>query len=250
MFQIKNLTVKIADKIILNNLNLNLEEGKIHALMGQNGTGKSTLCRVIMHDPDYEIIKGEINYQDKDLTKMATTDIARAGIFMLSQSPVAIEGVTNAEMLRTVLSEKSREPVNIFQFNKKMETICDHLDLPHDFIHRNINLGMSGGERKKNELLHLWMLEPQVILIDEIDSGLDVDALRIVADSLKEYYRKFKPTILIITHHNKLLELIKPDRVYVMKDGQIVATGDYALAEKIENEGFKAFTINGLGNNE
>ncbi len=250
MLQIKNLTVKVNDKIIINNLNLDLATCEIHALMGQNGTGKSTLCRVIMHDPEYEVTSGEILFNGKDLVKLNTTEIAREGVFMLSQSPIAIEGVSNAEMLRTALSEKSNSPINIFKFNQKMEEICDKLALSHDFIHREVNVGMSGGERKKNELLHLWMLEPSFILLDEMDSGLDVDALKIVAESIGEYYQKYKPTILIITHHNKLLELLEPKYVYIMKKGEIVASGDKSLAEKIEDEGFKAFNISGLGNNE
>ncbi len=250
MLQIKNLTVKVNEKVILDNLSLDIKEGEIHALMGQNGTGKSTLCRVLMHDPEYEIVSGEILYNGQDLVKLNTTEIARAKVFMLSQNPIAIEGVTNAEMLRTALSEVSDEPINIFKFNQKLEEICTSLELPIEFIHREINVGMSGGERKKNELLHMWMLEPQVLLLDEIDSGLDVDALKIVATSINKYYEKFKPTILIITHHNKLLEYIKPKYVHVIKSGKIVASGDSSLAKKIENEGFKAFNINGLGNNE
>lgn len=250
MLQIKNLTVKVNDKIILDNLSLALAEGQIHALMGQNGTGKSTLCRVLMHDPEYEIVSGEILYNGKDLSQLNPTAIAQEKVFMLSQNPIAIEGVTNAEMLRCALSENSTAPLNIFKFNQKMENICQKLELPLDFIHREINVGMSGGERKKNELLHMWMLEPKLILLDEIDSGLDVDALNIVAKSINEYYDQFKPTIIIITHHAQILERIKPDYVHVMRQGKIVASGDYNLAKKIESEGFKAFNISGLGNNE
>ncbi len=250
MLEIKNLTVKVDDKIILDNLSLKINEEEITVLMGHNGTGKSTLCRVLMHDPDYEIVSGSIMYNGKDLTKLNTTEIAREKVFMLNQSPIAIEGVTNAEMLRTSLSEVSNEPVNIFKFNQKMEEICKSLDLPLSFIHREINVGMSGGERKKNELLHMWMLEPKVILLDEIDSGLDVDALKIVAKSINEYYEKYKPIILIITHHNKLLELIKPNTVHIISKGKIIASGDKTMAERVENEGFKAFNISGLGNNE
>ncbi len=250
MLEIKNLTVKVKEKVILDNFSLTINDHKIHALMGQNGTGKSTLCRVIMHNDDYEVVSGQILFNGKDLTKMDTTAIAQEKIFMLGQSPIAIEGVTNAEMLRTSLSECTEEPINIFAFNKKMEDICQMLELPIDFIHREVNVGMSGGERKKNELLHMWMLEPKLIMLDEVDSGLDVDSLKLVANSLKKYYEKYKPMILIITHHNNLLKIIKPDKVDIIKKGKIVATGDYSLAKKIENEGFKAFNISGLGNNE
>ena len=240
MLQIKNLTVSVDDKIILDNFNIDINDGEIHALMGQNGTGKSTLCKVLMKDPDYTIVSGEIIKNGKDLTKMSTTDIAREKVFLLNQTPIAIEGVTNAEMLRMTLSEVTGKRINIFEFNKKMEAICEKLSLPNSFIHREINVGMSGGERKKNELLHMWMLEPNLILLDEIDSGLDVDAINIVAKSINEYYEAFKPTILIITHHKKILDLIKPNYVHIMKNGHLVKSGDISLATTIENEGFSA----------
>lgn len=250
MLSIKNLCVLAQDKEIIKDLSLDIKNGEIHCLMGQNGTGKSTLCKVLLNNPEYVVKSGIIKYNNKDLTKLDTTDIAREGIFLLNQSPIAIEGVTNAEMLRTALSEIHDKQVNIFEFNKKMETICQKLEIPNSFIHREINVGMSGGERKKNELLHMWMLEPKFIILDEIDSGLDVDAIKIVADSLLEYYKLYKPSILIITHHNKILELIKPDYVHVMQQGKIVKSGDISLAKEVEEKGFKAFNISGQEENE
>ena len=250
MLSIKNLCVFAKDKEIISDLSLNIKNGEIHAIMGQNGTGKSTLCKVLLNNPDYTIKKGTIKINNKDITKANTTDIAREGIFLLNQSPIAIEGVTNAEMLRTALSEIQDKQVNIFEFNKKMESICEQLEIPNSFIHREINVGMSGGERKKNELLHMWMLEPKFIILDEIDSGLDVDAIKIVANSLLEYYKLYQPSILIITHHNKILELIKPDYVHVMQNGRIVKSGDYSLALEVEEKGFKAFNISGQEKNE
>lgn len=254
MLKINNLTVKVIDKNILEGFNLEINDGEIHALMGQNGTGKSTLCKALMKEADYEITSGSIMWNDKDLVKLNTTDIAREKIFLLNQNPIAIEGVTNAEMLRMTLSEITGKQVGIFEFNKKMESICDKLGLPHSFIHREINVGMSGGERKKNELLHMWMLEPKLILLDEIDSGLDVDAIKVVANSINEYYKEYKPTILIITHHKQILDLIKPDKVHIIKTGKIVKTGDISLVSMIENEGFskidKTFDISGQPNNE
>lgn len=251
MLQIKNLTVWANDTKIIDNLSLEIPDGKIYALMGQNGTGKSTLCKVLLHDKDYHITDGQILWHDKDLTKMDTTSIAREKVFLLNQNPIAIEGVTNAEMLRMTLREITGKQVSIFEFNKKMQDICDRLNLPRSFIHREINIGMSGGERKKNELIHMWMLEPSLILLDELDSGLDIDAINDVAKSINEYYKEFKPTILIITHHAKILELIKAEKVLVMKDGHIITSGDSSLAERIENVGFnKTFDISGLAQNE
>lgn len=254
MLEIKNLTVKVENKQIINDLNIKFEEGKIHVIMGPNGTGKSTLCKVIMGSFGYEVLKGEIFWHDKDLIKMNPTNIAREKVFLLSQNPMQIEGVSNAEMLRTSLAEITGKQVGIFEFNKKMEAICQKLNIPNSFIHRQINVGMSGGERKKNELLHMWMLEPELILLDEIDSGLDVDAIKTVAQSINEYYKLFKPTILIITHQPKILKLIKVDYVHVMMNGKIIKSGDILLANLIEEEGYtklsESFGISGQDKSE
>lgn len=238
MLQINNLTVSVLNKKVIENFNLQINDGEIHALLGHNGTGKSTICKTIFKYPEYNIIKGNIIFNDIDLKDLTTTDISRMGIYMIFQNPIAIEGVTNASMLRTALSEKTNSHVDIFAFNKKMEEICKDLELPKSFIHRNINDGMSGGERKKNELLHLWMLEPKFIILDEIDSGLDVDALKVVAKSIKEYYEKTKCSILIITHNLQILEILKPNYVHILNDHQIVKTGDITLAKEIFSNGF------------
>lgn len=251
MLEIDKLNVSVQDKQILHDFSLTIETGEIHALIGPNGIGKSTICKTILGDPTYKITNGTIKFDNKDLIKMSTTDRARLGIFLLSQNPIAIEGVTNAEMLRSVLSEKENKPINIFEFNKEMVSICNKLDIPTSFIHRNINDGMSGGERKKNELLHMWMLKPSFIILDEIDSGLDVDALKLVANSINEYYEEYKPSILIITHHKDLLEIIKPNYVHVIKDGTISKTGDYNLAIETLKVGYnKASVVDGEKENE
>lgn len=240
MLQIKNLTASVEDKLIIDGLNLEIPDGEIHVLMGPNGVGKSTICKVLLRDDSYVINSGEIIFNDTKINELSTTEAARLGIYLVNQNPIQIEGVTNAEMLRTTISEKTGERVGIFEFNKKLENICDDLDIPRSFIHREINVGMSGGERKKNELMHLWMLEPKFIILDEVDSGLDVDALKVVSDSINKYYEKFKPSILIITHHNKVLEYIKPDKVHVLANGKIVKSGDINLAKEIEISGFNA----------
>jgi len=164
-------------------------------------------------------------------------------MFLLNQTPIEVEGITNAELLRTALSEKNKESLDIYSFNKKLEEIHQKIELPQSFIHREVNVGMSGGEKKKNELVHLWMLEPNFLILDEIDSGLDVDALKIVVKSLQEYYKTYKPSILIITHQIKLIDLFTPDYVHIMSEGKIIKSGDSSLAKQIEKVGFKAFVM-------
>lgn len=246
MLEIKDLSVKVSNKTILNNFNLKIKDNEIHCLMGQNGVGKSTICKVILGDENYKIKNGTINFFGKEINKLSITERARMGIYLINQTPIEIEGVSNALMLRTALSEITGEYVKIFEFNEELKRICKKLNIPEEFIHRGINEGMSGGERKKNELLHMWILKPKLILIDEIDSGLDIDSLKLVAKSIKEYLDTFKASLLIITHHEQILKYLKPNYVHILKDGQIVKTGDYKLASKIEKNGF----INILKTNE
>lgn len=249
--KIQDLSVSVGDKEIIKAFNLDIKPGEIHVLMGPNGVGKSTICKALMKSPGYQITKGKILYNQTDITSMDTTDISKLGFFYISQNPIAIEGVTNAEMLRLALASKTGEKINIFEFNKKCNAVCAKINLPKSFLHRAINDGMSGGERKKNELLHLWMLEPSVILLDEIDSGLDVDALKTVAESIMEYWKEKKPSILLITHHTQLLNIINPDKVHIMKDGSIKTSGNVNLAQEIEKNGFQdLFVTKELGDNQ
>ena len=248
MLSISKLSVSVADKEILNNFNLDIEEGTTHVLMGPNGIGKSTICRTLLKDPNYIVNSGTITYNNQDLSQLTTTQISRLGIMMISQSPIAIEGVTNAEMLRMALSQKNNEHIDIFKFSKEAKEICQKIGLPESFLHRDINSGMSGGERKKNELLHIWMLKPSFLILDEIDSGLDVDALKLVANSIKEYQQLTNCSILLVTHNPKLLEILKPDFIHIVKDKKIIKTGDYSLAQEIEKLGFNSvFKTNEVG---
>ena len=238
MLNIKQLSVVADNKEILADFNLSINDGEIHAIMGQNGAGKSTICRALLHDPNYSITKGNITYKDTDITILTTTEISRLGIMMIAQNPTAIEGVTNAEMLRLALSEKTNEHIDIFKFSKEANAVCEKLSIPKNFLHRDINDGMSGGERKKNELLHVWMLKPTFLILDEIDSGLDVDPLKVVAESLNEYHKETKCSILLITHNPKLLSMLKPDYIHILKDKKIIKTGDASLSNIIEDTGF------------
>ena len=238
MLQIREITITTGEKELIKDLNLEIKEGEIHALMGPNGVGKSTICRALLKDPSYEITKGSIFYKKQDITTLTTSERANLGMMMISQNPIAIEGVTNAEMLRLALAEKNKEHIDIFSFQKEAKEICEKLALPESFLHRDINSGASGGERKKIELLHIWMLKPSLLLLDEVDSGLDVDALKIVASSIKEYHDLTNCSILVVTHNPKLLAILKPDYIHILKNKKIIKTGDASLASRIEKEGF------------
>lgn len=238
MFKIDNLTAKINNKILLDGFNLKVNDGEVHVIMGHNGIGKSTLCKVILGSKDYEVTNGNIFYNDKDLLTLKTNEISKEGVMLVSQNPISIEGVTNAELLRTALREKNNENINIYKFNKEMEDICDKLQLDKSFIHKEINVGASGGERKKIEMLHMGILKPSFLILDELDSGLDVDALKVVCNFINEYHKNSKCSILIITHHSSLLEYIKPNYVHILDSGKIIKTGDKSLAKEIEEEGF------------
>ena len=252
MLNIKDLSVRVSEKEILNKFNLSINDGEIHVLMGKNGIGKSTLCKVLLKDPEYEITNGSITYKDKDITNLKTNEISDLGFYLISQSPLAIEGVTTANMLRTIMTSRG-DDTNILKFGKELDATCEKLGLPKSYAHKDINVGMSGGERKKLELVSMWMLKPSFIILDEIDSGLDVDALKVVSKSLKEYYDLYHPTILMVTHHSMILKNLKPDYVHIIGDGKVIKTGDYNLALEIEDKGFndlKASTISGQDNNE
>lgn len=238
MLNIKNLTVSVKDKVILKNFNLNIKKCEIHALMGLNGSGKSTICKVLMGDNNYKVESGSIFYKDIDLLKLDTTDRARLGMFLVNQNPIEIPGVKSSEMLKIALESKTSKHINIFEFSKIMNKVCDELNIDKSFIHRGINENMSGGERKKNELMQLYVLEPDFIILDEIDSGVDIDNLNIISNALKKYFDMHTCSILIITHHTNILKKLTPNYVHILENGSISTTGDYSLAESIENNGF------------
>ena len=241
--KIKNLCVSIDEKQILNNFNLEIKSGEIHAIMGPNGTGKSTLSKVIMGDPYYKITSGSIYFDDIKINNLEVDKRARLGIFLGMQMPLEIEGVSNSDFLRAALHNKN-ENFKLYDFIKKINNTVDKLEMDKSMIHRGINQGFSGGERKKNEILQMYMLEPNIVLLDEIDSGLDVDSLRIVGENIMEYYNEKKPAVLLITHYQRLLEYIKPDYVHIMKNGTIVKSGDANLVKLIDKYGYDEKKIN------
>lgn len=239
MLEIKNIKVKVENKIVLNNFSLTIKDGEVHVIMGPNGVGKSTLTKVIMNDPNYKVIKGDILFNGNSILSLSTDERAKLGIFLAMQNPLEIDGVTNSDFLRTALSSKNGKNINLYSFIKKIDENKEKLRMPDEMIHRSVNKGFSGGEKKKNEILQMLMLEPTFIMLDEIDSGVDVDALKIVANNINEYKsNKTNSSYLIITHYTHLLDYIKPDYVHIVKDGKIIHTGDYLLAKKIEDNGF------------
>ena len=240
MLKIEDLNTSIDGKDILKNFYLNINAGEVHALMGPNGTGKSTLSKVILNNKKYQKLSGKIIFDDVDITNMSTDEIARKGIFLCNQLPCEIDGVTTADFLRTALNEK--EEVSLYQYIKKIDSAVKDLKMDENMIHRSMNKGFSGGEKKKNEILQLKVLEPKFIILDELDSGLDVDSLKIVCENINSYLKEHENTsVLIITHYPKILQYIKPDYVHVMVNGNIKKTGDASLALEIEEKGYDAY---------
>lgn len=236
--KIVDLKVRIQDRIILDKFNLEIKEGEIHAIMGPNGAGKSTLSKVIMGYPDYVIEEGSIYFDDLLINDMPVNKRANLGIFLGMQNPIEIEGVTNADFLRNAVHTKDGANFNLMKFIKKINKECDNLKIPKEMIHRFLNVGFSGGERKKNEILQLKLLKPNTVLLDEIDSGLDVDSLKVVCQNIIDYYNEQKPSIIMVTHYKRLLEYIKPDFVHILIDGKIVKTSDYSLVKIVEEKGY------------
>lgn len=251
MLEIKDLSCKVKniDKTILSDFNLKIDDGEVHVIMGPNGTGKSTLSKIIMGHYQYEITNGRIFFNNHDLTSLNTSERAKKGIFLAMQDPTVIEGVRNSEFLKEAVGEVRGEKVNLYQFITEMDHCIQDLKLNGDMLHRSVNSGFSGGEKKKNEILQLKLLKPKFIILDELDSGLDVDSLNITCSNINQYLKENKNTsVLIITHYPRILEYIHPDYVHILNDGKIVQTGDYSLAKKIEKDGYHG--INELRKND
>jgi Fe-S cluster assembly ATP-binding protein len=237
--KIEDLHVSIEGKEIVKGLNLEINGGEIHAIMGPNGTGKSTLASALMGHPKYEITSGNVTFNGENLLEMAVDERARAGLFLAMQYPSEVSGVTNSDFLRTAINARREEgnEVPLMKFIKTMDKKMDVLDMGEEFATRYLNEGFSGGEKKRNEILQLMMLEPKIAILDEIDSGLDIDALKVVSKGINEM-RSPDFGCLIITHYQRLLNYIKPDKVHVMMQGRIVKSGGPELAERLEAEGY------------
>ena len=240
--EIKNLNVKVENKEILKDFNLNIEEGKIHVIMGPNGVGKSTLSHVIMGDNNYQITNGDIFFNNQSIKDLTTDERSRLGIFLAMQYPMEIDGISNQDFLRTAMSAHANKYIGLYDFILKCEKATEELQMDKELIHRPLNIGFSGGEKKKNEVLQIKLLEPSLIIMDELDSGLDVDSLKIVAQNIKNYLEDKKETsVLIITHYPMLLEILKPDYVHILSNGKIIKTGDYSLAKDIFANGYNKY---------
>lgn len=244
MLKIQDISVYVNDgnKELLHGINLEINDGTTHVIMGPNGTGKSSLVKALMHHPAYKMSGGSVLYNGDDITNLSPSDIAKKGIYYISQSPVSVEGITNMEMLRTSLLDMGIKE-DIFTFKKECNKICEKLNLPKSFLNRYINEGMSGGERKKNELFGMWLLKPSLVILDEIDSGLDVDALKLVGKNLREYQEETGASLLLITHQEKLIKMFKDVSVHVILGKNIKENGDILLAEDIIQNGFLKYDV-------
>ncbi|HDH5666959.1 TPA: Fe-S cluster assembly ATPase SufC [Staphylococcus aureus] len=238
--EIKDLHVSIEDKEILKGVNLTINTDEIHAIMGPNGTGKSTLSSAIMGHPSYEVTKGEVLLDGVNILELEVDERAKAGLFLAMQYPSEITGVTNADFMRSAINAKREEgqEINLMQFIKKLDKNMDFLDIDKDMAQRYLNEGFSGGEKKRNEILQLMMLEPEFAILDEIDSGLDIDALKVVSKGINQM-RGENFGALMITHYQRLLNYITPDKVHVMYAGKVVKSGGPELAKRLEEEGYE-----------
>lgn len=236
--EIRNLHVNVEDKEILKGVDLTVNENEVHALMGPNGNGKSTLLAAIMGNPKYTVTEGTITYDGKDVLAMPVNERSIAGLFLAMQYPQEIPGVTNSDFLRAAMNVRSETPVSLFRFIKAMESTISELQMKEDLAHRFLNEGFSGGEKKRNEIVQMKMLKPSLSMLDEIDSGLDVDAIRIVGDAINSLREETGMSIIVVSHYERFLELIKPQFTHVLVDGRIITSGGPELAQKIDTEGY------------
>lgn len=242
LLEIKNLKVSVEDHIILNDLNLKVQKGEIHAIMGPNGSGKSTLSKVVAGHPTYSVINGDILFKGTSIIELTPEERSHLGIFLAFQYPIEIPGVSNEDFLRLSYNAKQRffnqpelDPIEFLEIvSKKMQLVS----MSPQFLNRNVNEGFSGGEKKRNEILQMILLDSDICILDETDSGLDIDALRIISNGINNFMTENKG-IILITHYQRLLDYITPTYVHVMQNGKIIKTGSFELAKELENKGYQ-----------
>lgn len=235
---IKDLKVSVGDKEILKGVNLEVNSGEIHAIMGPNGNGKSTLLQTIMGHPSYKVTGGSITFNGEDVLAMSVDERARKGLFLALQYPKDIPGVTNSDFLRAAMNAKSEEKTPLFKFIKEMDKNIKVLKMKEDLAHRFVNDGFSGGEKKRNEILQMMMLKPKMAMLDEIDSGLDVDAIKLVSDAILNLKNDTGLGLLVVSHYERFFTALKPTHSHVIVDGRVVVEGDDELVLKIDQEGY------------
>ena len=236
--KIKDLHVSVGEKEILKGIDLTVNEGEIHAIMGPNGNGKSTLLNAIMGHPAYTVTSGSIEFNGEDVLKMSVDERSKKGLFLAMQYPKEIAGVTNSDFLRAAINARLDKNISLFKFIKEMDTNISQLKMKQDLAHRFVNDGFSGGEKKRNEILQMMMLKPSIAMLDEIDSGLDVDAIKLVSDAILKLKEESNLGLMVVSHYERFFTLVNPTHSHVIVDGKIVVEGDSELVYKIDNDGY------------
>ena len=241
LLRVNGLCVKAEEKEILHGVNLTINEGETHVLMGPNGAGKSTFGYSVMGSPEYEVTGGQIFFGGEDITKESADKRAKRGLYLSFQNPIEIPGITLANFMRTAVEQISGERIKLFEFKKRLRAVMDALQMDPSYAERELNVGFSGGEKKKAEILQMLMLNPKLAVLDETDSGLDVDAVKTVSKGIEEFQKRQGGSLLIITHNTKILEALKVDRTHVLVGGKLVAEGDVAIIGEINEHGFEKY---------
>ena len=241
LLDVQNISVRVEEKQVLSNVNLQIQSGETHVLLGPNGAGKSTLGNAIMGNPVYTLTGGKIIFDGQDITEEKTDKRAKAGLFLSFQNPLEVPGISLETFIRSAIQQRTGERVKLYQFQKELKANMELLNMDASYAGRDLNVGFSGGERKKSEILQLLMLKPKLAILDETDSGLDVDAVRTVSKGIEEYQKRHGGALLIITHSTRILESLNVDYTHILVKGTVVKTGDGSLVQKINENGFDEY---------